>query len=46
MQEVWSFIYNSKLLVADCTGRNPNVFYEMGIAHSFYRKDGNRYYSG
>lgn len=24
----------SKLVIADITGRNPNVFYELGIAHS------------
>lgn len=31
--DVWSALYNSRLVVADCTGRNPNVFYEMGLAH-------------
>jgi hypothetical protein len=30
---IWSAIYFSTLVVADCTGRNPNVFYEIGIAH-------------
>jgi len=34
MEEIWSAIANSKLIIADCTGRNPNVFYEIGIAHS------------
>jgi len=23
--------------IADCTGRNPNVFYEIGIAHTLGR---------
>jgi len=22
------------VIVADCTGKNPNVFYELGIAHT------------
>jgi len=34
MREIWSFIYNSRLVIADCTERNPNVFYELGIAHT------------
>src|SRR5437660_190637 len=27
-------ILTSELIVADLTGKNPNVFYETGIAHS------------
>jgi hypothetical protein len=34
MGEVWSSIYHSRIVIADCTGRNPNVFYEIGIAHT------------
>lgn len=34
MSDVWSAMYNSKLIIADCTERNPNVFYELGIAHT------------
>ncbi len=33
MQDIWESICNSRLIIADCTGRNPNVFYEIGIAH-------------
>lgn len=32
--DIWSAIVASKILVADCTGRNPNVFYEIGLAHA------------
>ena len=32
--EVWRALNASKVVVADCTGRNPNVFYEIGIAHT------------
>ncbi len=34
MDNVWSSIYRARLVVADCTGRNTNVFYEIGLAHA------------
>ena len=34
IDEIWAATYFSKLCIADCTGRNPNVFYELGIAHT------------
>jgi hypothetical protein len=34
MDDVWSSIASAKVIIADCTGRNPNVFYELGIAHA------------
>jgi len=37
MDEIWSAIYFSKLVISECTGRNANVFYEMGIAHTLGR---------
>src|SRR5258708_5943564 len=37
VDDVWSAIYAAKLCICDCTGRNPNVFYEMGIAHTLGR---------
>jgi hypothetical protein len=33
VRDVWNAIFNSRIMVADCTGRNPNVFYEIGLAH-------------
>jgi hypothetical protein len=30
---MWNDIFHCKVVIADCTGRNPNVFYEIGIAH-------------
>jgi len=33
MADVWSGIANARMIVADCTGRNPNVFYEIGLSH-------------
>ena len=34
VQDIWKAIVNARLIVADCTGRNPNVFYEIGVAHT------------
>jgi len=34
MTEIWSSIYHSKVVIGDLTGKNANVFYELGIAHS------------
>lgn len=34
IQDIVSLINQSKIVVCDCTGRNPNVFYEAGIAHT------------
>lgn len=32
--DIWNAINACQVIVADCTGRNPNVFYEIGIAHT------------
>jgi len=37
VSDVWTAIHNCKVIVADLTGRNPNVFYEIGIAHTVGR---------
>ncbi len=34
IQDVFSLLYRSFIVVCDFTGRNPNVFYEAGIAHT------------
>jgi hypothetical protein len=34
IEDIWSAICEAKVIIADCTGRNPNVFYEIGIAHT------------
>jgi hypothetical protein len=34
IQDVVALIDRSRVVVCDCTGRNPNVFYEAGIAHT------------
>lgn len=37
IQDVVSLIDRSRIVICDCTGRNPNVFYEAGIAHTLGR---------
>jgi hypothetical protein len=32
-----SELLNARVVVADLTGRNPNVFYELGVTHSYAR---------
>lgn len=34
IEEIWNALNAARLILADCTGRNPNVFYEIGIAHT------------
>ena len=34
IQEVWDNIQKAQIIVADITDKNPNVFYEMGLAHA------------
>lgn len=37
MQTIVSLICKSGIVIADCSTKNPNVFYEVGIAHSLGR---------
>jgi hypothetical protein len=34
IQDIFSLIFRSRVVVVDFTGRNPNVMYETGIAHA------------
>jgi hypothetical protein len=34
IDQIWRGINSAKVLVAELTGRNPNVFYELGLAHA------------
>lgn len=34
IQDIFELIYTSHIVVADFSGRNPNVLYEVGIAHA------------
>jgi len=37
IQDIFSLIYRSRFVICDFSGRNPNVFYEAGIAHTLGR---------
>ena len=37
IDQIWSGITAAKVLVAELTGRNPNVFYELGLAHALQK---------
>lgn len=34
VEQIWEQIEKAKLLLADLSGRNANVFYELGLAHA------------
>ena len=34
MEDIWMSLCSCRLVIAEITGRNPNVFYELGLAHS------------
>jgi hypothetical protein len=38
MEKVWDGICAARLVIADCTEKNPNVFYEIGMAHTVGKK--------
>lgn len=38
MGDVLSILWKAQIIVADLTGRNPNVFYEAGLSHALPRK--------
>ena len=37
IQDIFSLLYRSKIVVCDFSGRNSNVFYEAGVAHTLGR---------
>lgn len=38
LEDIWSAIYSSRMIVADISAPNENVFYELGVAHTLGKK--------
>lgn len=34
INDIWAYTQSAKMILADLTGKNPNVFYELGLAHA------------
>jgi hypothetical protein len=37
IEQIWEQIGKAKILLADLTGKNANVFYELGLAHAAHK---------
>lgn len=38
MEDIYEGIVTASLVLAECTGKNPNVLYELGLAHSLGKR--------
>ena len=38
IDDIATLIDRARVVICDCTGKNPNVFYEMGISHALGRE--------
>lgn len=36
--DIWTSIQTAELIIVDCTGKNPNVMYELGLCHALWKK--------
>jgi hypothetical protein len=34
IHDIWAMTHQAKIILADLSGKNPNVFYELGLAHA------------
>src|ERR1700722_18482370 len=34
VHDIWAYVQKARVLLADLTGKNPNVLYELGLAHA------------
>lgn len=38
IEDIWNNIKKARFIIADLTDRNPNVFYELGLAHALNKE--------
>jgi len=38
VETIWEAVLSASVIIAELTGKNPNVFYELGIAHTVGKK--------
>lgn len=38
MHDIWDSIQQAEIIIGDITEKNPNVLYELGLAHAMWRK--------
>lgn len=36
--DIWDSIQTAELIIVDCTGKNPNVMYELGLCHGLWKR--------
>src|ERR1041384_2996075 len=39
VNDIWSLTKEARVILADLSGKNPNVFYELGLAHAIARPE-------
>lgn len=37
LEDIWTEIQKARIIIVDLTERNPNVFYELGLAHTLHK---------
>ena len=38
LDKIRNYIEDADVIIADCSGRNPNVFYDLGMAHTLGKR--------